>query len=141
MPYQDLHSRQGEADGSPRTYRGHTACRSALLASADWAALTMRLAILTASTHWLLSDRLLWSAVGFACAALSLLPRFLARERMFRSACDLCLSTLLAAHVVLGMETGFYESSAVYDKLVHALGSGAVTALVIAALIQYCNRE
>lgn len=137
MPY----SRQGEADGWPRTYHGLTMRECPLLRSADWAALMMRFAILVTATHWLLSGKLLWSAVGITCAALSLLPRRSVRDHALRSASGLCLSTLLAAHVVLGMEAGLYETSAIYDKLIHALGSGAVTALVIAALNQYCNRE
>ena len=111
------------------------------LASADWAALLMRLVIFAMATYWLFSGRLLWFAVGVTCAVLSFLPRLTARNRALRSACDLCLSTLLAAHLALGMEAGLYETSAVYDKVVHGLGSCAVTGLIIAALLQYCVRE
>ncbi len=108
---------------------------------ADFATAIMRLTIFATATHWLLSGQLLWFTVGIACAALSLLPGGSVRDRALRSASGLCLTTLLAAHVVLGMEAGLYETSAVYDKLIHVLGSGAVTGLVIASLSQYCDRE
>jgi hypothetical protein len=52
--------------------------------------------------------------IALACLALASLA-----ARLERRACELAVAAL-AAHVVLGMAGGWYERSAVYDKLVHA---------------------
>ena len=115
--------------------------QSPLEVSAAVVDVLMRLAIYSTTTYWLLSGQHLWFGVGLTCSLLSLLPGRLVRDVTLRSLSGLCLSTLLASHVVMGMEAGLYETSSVYDKLMHLLGSGAITALVYSSLSQYCDRE
>ena len=39
------------------------------------------------------------------------------------------------------MQAGLYEISSVYDKLVHVLGSSAITGLLILVVLQYANHQ
>jgi hypothetical protein len=41
----------------------------------------------------------------------------------------------------VGMNLGFYESYVFYDKLMHALGSGLFTFVIITAVVQYCKHK
>ncbi|MEM7424989.1 MAG: hypothetical protein AAF441_02770 [Pseudomonadota bacterium] len=97
----------------------------------------LRLVIAITTIFWLLSGNWLWGAVGIACTAISHLPAVVIPQSRLRPACELCVSALLSAHVALGMQADFYETSAVYDKLIHAAGFGAITAIVISALSRY----
>lgn len=92
-----------------------------------------RAAILFAGLHWmLLSD---WLSAGVAAAAWLLsFPATVLADRMLRHVAASIVSVLLAARVVLGMYVGLYESSQIYDKVMHLIGSAAVGVILIAAL-------
>ena len=101
----------------------------------------MRLVIVATTLYWLVSGQPLWVFVGAVSAALTFLPAACVKDPPLRTACSLCVSALLFAHIVLGMQAGLYETSAVYDKLMHMLGCGAIAGIVITAASQYCKRN
>ncbi|NRG19146.1 hypothetical protein HPQ64_15755 [Rhizobiales bacterium] len=101
----------------------------------------MQLCIVATALVWLAGGNYLWFAVGLACAALACLPGVCLEDLGLRTASGLCATSLLFAHVVFGMQANLYETSQVYDKLMHALGSGAITALVIFAMLKFSSRE
>ncbi len=100
-----------------------------------------RLAIAATGLLWLGSGDGPELGVAVVALVLTLLPARLVRESALRGATAAVLALLLAAHVVLGMHGGLYETSAVYDKAMHALGSAAVAALAAFALRGYCARR
>ena len=114
---------------------------TALRNKADWSAKAMRLVIIATTLTWLQSGKLLWFLVGAVCTALTFLPAAWIQDPALRTASSLCASTLLFAHVVFGMQAGFYETSTVYDKVVHMLGCSAIAGLVITAISHYCARR
>ena len=103
--------------------------------------MVMRLVIIFTALFWLIQGWSLWFAVGATSASLTFLPSVLVHDRTLRIAAELCMTILLLAHVVLGMQIGLYETSTVYDKLIHVLGSSAIAGLSIVAILQYSDRR
>lgn len=101
----------------------------------------MRVCIVATALVWLAGGNYLWCAVGLACAALACLPGVCLADLGLRTAGGLCATSLLFAHVVFGMQANLYETSQIYDKLMHALGSGAIAALVIFSTLKITNRD
>lgn len=100
-----------------------------------------RLVIAAVGLHWLTEDDGLWSIIAAVAFTLTLFPGWLVRAPLLRDATNLVVAILLAAHIMLGMHCALYETSAFYDKWMHALGSGAITALLIIAALGYCHRH
>ncbi|MEX3007117.1 hypothetical protein [Hoeflea sp. TYP-13] len=101
----------------------------------------MQLVIIATSFGWLASGNLLWFAVGAVCTILTFVPAMCISDAAIRAATDLCVSALVFAHVFFGMHVGLYETSVVYDKLIHALGCGAIAVIVIAFVSRYCSHR
>lgn len=119
----------------------NTDIQSALISNTDCLGRAMQFTILATAIYWLQLGKHLWFVVGVVCVALSLLPAVLLRDHTLRAASSLCVTTLLFAHIVFGMQAGLYETSTVYDKVMHILGSGAVAGITIATVSQYCYRR
>lgn len=106
----------------------------------EWMVHVSRVAIVITSAQWLLSGNGLWFTVGMVAIILTFIAPKLVREPGLRTLTKVCVAGFLAAHIVLGMHCGWYETSAVYDKVIHVLASGVLTALLIAATVQHCSR-
>jgi len=100
-----------------------------------------RLGILITSTQWLLADIFLSFLVGIVSFFLTFVPQALIQDRALSTATRVCVSLLLCAHILLGMHLGLYETSIIYDKLMHILGTGAITGLVLLVAVQYSHRR
>ena len=100
----------------------------------------MRLGIVVVTLVWLLSGKPLWFIVGAVSATFTLLLPVLIEDPVLRAAISLCVTALLFAHIVFGMQAGLYETSTIYDKLMHMFGCSAIAGLVIAAVSRYCAR-
>lgn len=101
----------------------------------------MRLGIIVVTLTWLLSGKPLWFVVGAVSAIFSLLLPTLIPDPVLRAAISLCATALLFAHIVFGMQAGLYETSTIYDKMMHAFGCSAIAGVVIAAVSKYCARR
>ena len=101
----------------------------------------LRVAIIVTTFQWWLMGNQLWVIVGVTSALITFIPKYLVRDHKLRTFTNLCISALIAAHIVLGMQLGLYESSMLYDKFMHVIGLFAITGLVIAAVSQYCNKN
>ena len=111
---------------------------SALGRALEHSVSAMRIGIVATTSFWLASGEQLWATV---CTVLTYLPAVSVQDPVMRIATGLCLTVLLFAHIVFGMQSGLYETSSLYDKVIHALGCGAIAGLVIAAISQYCARK
>ncbi|MCP4315684.1 MAG: hypothetical protein GY789_06600 [Hyphomicrobiales bacterium] len=100
----------------------------------------MQLVIFATSLGWLAKGNVFWFTVGIVSVIPTFLPALCIADAALRAATSLCISALVFAHVFFGMQAGFYETSIVYDKLMHALGSGAIAMVVIAFLSRYCHQ-
>ncbi len=100
----------------------------------------MRLGIIVVTLTWLLSGKPLWFIVGAVSTTFSFLLPALIQDPVLRAAISLCVTALLFAHVVFGMQAGLYETSTIYDKAMHVFGCSAIAGIVIAAVSQYCAR-
>lgn len=89
---------------------------------------------------WLWTGQLAFACIAAVSLALSALPARLVATSSLRDAVRAVTAVLLGAHVALGMGAGLYESSALYDKAVHALGSAAIAVLTIRAVELYDAR-
>jgi len=112
--------------------------KPAALASA--LVLSCRLAIATTGAVWLLQA----NNPGFYVAAVSLLltfvPSCFVRDVGLRNIAGPLIALLLAAHIVLGMYMGLYETSRFYDKMMHIIGSGAIAVILMGAIRFYCGK-
>ena len=97
-----------------------------------------RIGILIVCFYWLYSHNYLWASVGALFFTFTLVSRLALQENNLRIITDASISFLCCTHIVLGMNLGFYENYAFYDKLMHAFGSAF---LVIAAVVQYCKHK
>lgn len=70
---------------------------------------------------------------------LSLVPKFLERRIWLPQECDLCVATILLAHVFLGMTLELYEISAIYDKVSHYAGTALFSWLALKSLYRQCG--
>ena len=101
----------------------------------------LQVAIIATTLQWWLMGNQLWFIVGVVFALITFVPKFLVRDQQLKIFTSLCITSLIAAHVILGMQLGLYESSISYDKAMHAIGLFAITGLIIAAVSKYCDRE
>lgn len=96
-------------------------------------------AIAATALFWLVQED--WPGLGVALVSLLLmaLPAPLVRDEPLRHALSIAGAILLSAHVVLGMQLGLYESSRLYDKAMHLLGSAAIAGVLAVAAQSYCR--
>lgn len=90
---------------------------------------------------WLSAGRLTFASIAAVAVALCVVPRHLVTSPALREATRAVSAVLLGAHVMFGMGLGLYDSSGLYDKLMHALGIGAIAVLLILAIRDYCARQ
>ena len=102
--------------------------------------LTCRVLIVFSGLRWWYLGDVLQLTVALSCLVVTILPGLLARHLILRDAAEAVTTVLLAAHVVFGIQLGLYETSAVYDKAMHFLGSGAIAGLLAYAICTYCIR-
>lgn len=102
--------------------------------------LLCRLAIGVVGLYWLSLYDWLRFTVAVVALLLSLLPVLLIRDLLLRNVTTVLTAILLASHIVVGMQAGLYETSILYDKVVHVLGSSAVAAILLITIQRYCGR-
>lgn len=90
---------------------------------------------------WLSAGQLTFASIAAVAVALSVMSRHVVADPTLRDAIRAVSALLLGAHVMLGMWLGLYDSSDLYDKLMHALGVGAIAALLILAIRGHCERR
>ena len=100
-----------------------------------------RLAMAVIAIIWSSARDALSVAVALVALLLTALPARVIRDPLLRDAAVSFTALLLAAHIVLGMHFQLYESSLVYDKAMHVIGSGLVAALLLIAVRSFCRRE
>ena len=100
-----------------------------------------RVAISLAGLYWFMKSDQIQLGIAIVALTLTALPGRFIRDRPLRSVTTAVVAVLLAAHIVLGMLGALYETSILYDKIMHALGSGAVTGLLMMAVHRYCDRH
>ncbi|MEM8743510.1 MAG: hypothetical protein AAGF14_02620 [Pseudomonadota bacterium] len=113
----------------------------ALMRAAMRLVTAMRLGIVVVTLHWLIAGKPVWFMVGALSAMLSFGLAAVIQDPVLRAASSLCVTALLFAHIVFGMQAGLYETSAVFDKLMHLFGCGAIAGLVATATSDYCARK
>ena len=109
-------------------------------AAGNWVVIGCRASIVIIALQWLISGNPIWFIIGLVSFVLTLLPQALLRNDRLAFFSKVLVSLFLSVHIILGMYFGFYERSLVFDKLMHMLGSFALTALVIMAITQYCGQ-
>lgn len=114
--------------------------RLSVLPAAAGTVILASLAIATTGLLWLLRED--WASFWVALAALLLLrlPAQLIQDDRLRSLLSVVAAVLLSAHIMLGMQLGLYESSRLYDKAMHLLGSAAVASVLSVGLLSYCRQ-
>ncbi|MFK7854491.1 MAG: hypothetical protein AB8B79_10275 [Granulosicoccus sp.] len=90
---------------------------------------------------WLHQGAMLQFAIAVVALALTFLPGRTIRDPLLRYAFSCVTALLLAAHIVFGMQLGLYETSMLYDKVMHMIGSGAIAGLLLLAIHSYCSRN
>lgn len=100
-----------------------------------------RLSIAAIGLLWLSSFDGLRATVAIVALLITFLPSVFIQEKAVRIASSVVTAALLAAHIVLGMHVGLYETSAFYDKAVHLLGSAAVAAILAIVIYSYCKNH
>jgi len=90
---------------------------------------------------WLLMGEYPEAVVAAVALALSVAPGRAIVNAPLRTATRSVTAVLLATHVVVGMGLGLYDSSILYDKVMHALGIGAITVVLLIATQHYCEQH
>lgn len=103
--------------------------------------LLSRLLILLTSIRWLDAGHFSWFLVGAVSFSLTFMPCAPVRDQGLRAATEVFVALFLGAHIFLGMHLGWYTSSELYDKLVHALSTSAITAVTLTATRDFCHRR
>lgn len=99
-----------------------------------------RLAIGITGLSWFISNDGLRFSVAIIALLLTVLPMRFIHDSLIRNATAVVISLLLAANIVFGMQYELYETSKLYDKAMHILGSGAIAGILIVAIHTYCDR-
>ena len=86
---------------------------------------------------WVVHGQFAFAAVATVALVLSLIPSRCIAQPELRDAVRGVSAILLAAHIVLGMGFALYETSNVYDKVMHLIGFGAITVLLLLAADLY----
>lgn len=105
------------------------------------AVLLCRLTIGITGLHWLISGDKLSFAVAAVALLLTALPTLCIRDSHLHDVTAVVVALLLVAHIVLGMQIELYETSKLYDKAMHMLGSGAIAGILIITIHTYCSRR
>ncbi len=100
-----------------------------------------RVAIALTGLLWLYQGFGLELGVAIGSLVLTFVPGLLFRDPPLRDATSAVTALLVAAHIVFGMLGALYETSLLYDKAMHLLGSGAIAALLLLAAQRYCHRH
>lgn len=100
-----------------------------------------QVAIGMTSLLWLHQTANLQFTIAVVALALTFLPGRTIREPLLRCAVSCVTAVLLAAHIVFGMQMALYETSLLYDKVMHLIGSGAIAGLLLLAIHGYCSRN
>jgi hypothetical protein len=90
---------------------------------------------------WLGTGQLTFAIIAAVAVVLSLVSHHVVTNLTLREPVRAVSAVLLGAHVILGMGLGLYDSSSLYDKLMHALGIAAIAVLLILAIRDYCERH
>jgi hypothetical protein len=77
--------------------------------------------------------------IAITALALTALPNLILRDARLRQTATTVCTVLLAAHITIGMFGGMYETSTLYDKVMHLLGSGAIAYLLMVAVHRCCD--
>lgn len=112
------------------------ACRRA-----DWLVAACQAGMVLTGLAWLSAGRYTFASIAAVAVTLCVVSRHVVASPTLRDAIRAVSALLLGAHVMLGMWLGLYDSSDLYDKLMHALGVGAIAALLILAIRDYCERQ
>lgn len=104
-----------------------------------WFVLISQACIASAAAVWAIQGDWLSFGVGVVSLLLSAVPPLVIRSPSLRILISVVTAQLLAAHVIFGMWFRLYELSALYDKVMHVVGSGAIAVIVYAALGAYCT--
>ena len=99
----------------------------------------LRLAILLACAFWSWEREYPSAVVPAICIALTYLPRTFSLNASTRGWSELGITCYLSLHVFLGMGLGLYEWETGFDKVLHALGFGAFTAIFVRGLPRLAN--
>ncbi len=100
-----------------------------------------RIAMGLCVVHWWYESDVLQLSVGIGALTLTLLPGVIIRDSLLQGMTTIVITLLITAHVVLGMSASLYETSYIYDKFMHVLGSSAIAGLLLLALHRYCLRQ
>ncbi len=100
-----------------------------------------QLAIALVGMIWVARGEFLNACVALVAMGLSVLPSRYLPDGRAAHVTSLTSAVLLGAHVVFGMYAGLYESSHVYDKLMHVFGSGAIAVIAIVATQAFCQQR
>ncbi len=90
---------------------------------------------------WLSAGQLTFASIAAVAVVLSVVPQYVVASPTLREAIRAVSAVLLGAHVMIGMGLGLYDSSGLYDKVMHMLGIGAVAVLLSLAIRDYCERK
>lgn len=109
--------------------------------SVNWLVAACQAGMVLTGLAWLSAGRLTFASIAAVAVALCVVSRHVVASPTLREAIRAVSAVLLGAHVILGMGLGLYDSSGLYDKLMHALGIGAIAVLLILAIRDYCERQ
>lgn len=107
----------------------------------NWLVAACQAGMVLTGLVWLSAGRLTFASIAAIAVALCVVSRYVVSSPMLRDAVRAVSAVLLGAHVVLGMGLGLYDGSGLYDKLMHALGIGAIAVLLLLAIRDYCESQ
>lgn len=99
-----------------------------------------RLVIGITRLNWFIYGNRLNISVAIIALLLTVLPMRFIGHSLLRNSSTVVISLLLAAHILLGMQFELYETSKLYDKSMHLIGSAAIAGILIVAMHTYCER-
>ena len=108
---------------------------------ADWLVAACQAGMVLTGLAWLSAGRYTFASIAAVAVTLCVVSRHVVARPTLREPIRAVSAVLLGAHVMLGMGLGLYDSSGLYDKLMHALGIGAIAVLLIVAIRDYCERQ
>lgn len=99
-----------------------------------------RLVIGITGLNWFIYGNRLNFSVAIIALLLTVLPMRFIGHSLLRNSSTVVTSLLLAAHILLGIQFELYETSKLYDKSMHLIGSAAIAGILIVAIHTYCER-
>jgi len=88
-----------------------------------WGSFGLKAFLLLLVIHASVTRDVIFTFIGIICFGLALVPPLLGRRVWLPAECDACVTTILVAHVFLGMTLELYETSPIYDKVSHYTGT------------------